>query len=132
MRVQADASGNYEGAVPLSMGTNVIEVIGYHGSSSQQQRQFLQVHYGGAQEELILNITEPHEASTVSNRVLTVTGVTARDAEVVVSGLIPALPDSSGQWAANVLLQPGMNTIEVMAHRGEETIQKVITVTYRP
>lgn len=132
LRVQADASGNYEGTVPLSAGINVIEVIGYHGSSSQQQRQFLQVNYGGSQEELILTITDPQEATTVSNRVLTITGVTASDAEVVVSGLILTLPEPSGQWSANVLLQPGVNTIGVAASRGEEMIEAVVTVTYEP
>ncbi len=132
VRVQADASGNYEGAVPLSAGINVIEVIGYHGSSSQQQRQFLQVNYAGSQEELTLTVTEPQDATTVGNRVLTIAGFTAPDAEVVVSGLIPALPDPSGQWSADVLLQPGRNAIEIVASRGEESIETVVTVTYQP
>ena len=131
-RVQADASGIFFGTVPLSAGINVIEVIGYHGSSSQQQRQFLQVNYAGFQEELTLTITEPDHATTVSNRVLTIMGATAPDAEVVVSGLIPALPDPNGQWVANVLLQPGENTIQVVASRGEESIETAVTVTYQP
>ena len=132
VRVQADAAGNYAGTVPLSTGINVIEVIGYHGSSSQQQRQFLQVHYAGSREELTLTITDPPDASTVSDRILTVSGFSAPDAEVVVSGLIPAPPDAVGRWAASLLLRPGLNTIRVVASQGDEAIEAVITVTYQP
>lgn len=132
VRIQADAAGNYAGSVPLYEGINVIEVIGYHGSSSGQQRRFLQVNYVGSQEELTLTITDPPDGSKVSARLLTVTGFTAPDAEVVVSGLIPALPDPDGLWVANLLLQPGENTIRVMASRGEEAIEEVVTVTYQP
>ena len=132
MRVQADASGQFAGPVPLSTGVNVIEVIGYHGSSSQQQRRFLQVNYAGSHEELILTILEPVDGATVGSRVLTVSGFTAPDAEVVVSDLIPALPGPVGEWEANLLLQPGLNTIRVVASRGAETIEQTITVTYQP
>ena len=132
VRVQADAAGNYAGTVPLYEGINVIEVIGYHGSSSQQQRQFLQVNYEGSQAGLTLTITDPPDGSTVTNRLLTVTGFVAPDAEVVVSGLIPASPDPTGQWVANLLLQPGVNAIRVVASRGEETTEAAITVTYQP
>ncbi len=132
VRVQADAAGNYAATVPLYEGINVIEVIGYHGSSSQQQRQFLQVNYEGSQAELTLTITDPTDGSTVGNRRLTVTGFTAPDAEVVVSGLIPALPDPTGQWVADLLLQPGVNAIRVVASRGEDAIEAAITVTYQP
>ncbi len=132
MRVQANAAGNYSATVPLSQGINVIEVIGYHGSSSQQARQFLQVNYAGAQASLTLTVTEPEDGSTVSNRVLTMSGFTAPDAEVVVSDLIPVLPDPTGQWAVNVLLQPGVNTIRVVASRGAEVTEAVITVIYQP
>ncbi len=132
VRVQADASGNYGATVPLSAGINVIEVIAYHGSSSRQQRQFLQVNYAGSQEELALTISDPPDGSTVSDRVLTVTGYTAPDAEVVVSGLIPAPPDPTGLWTASLLLQPGVNTIRVVASRGDEVTEAVIAVTYQP
>lgn len=132
VRIQADAAGNYAGTVPLSEGINVIEVIGYHGSSSRQQRQFLQVNYVGSQGQLTLTITDPPDGSKVGNRLLAVTGFTAPDAEVVVSGLIPALPDSAGLWVANLLLQPGVNAIRVVASRGDEVTEAVVTVTYQP
>ena len=132
IRVQADADGNYAGMVPLSEGINVIEVIGYHGSSSQQQRQFLQVNYEGSQGELTLTITDPPDGSTVSTRLLTIAGVTAPDAEVVINDLIPALPDPTGQWAANLLLRPGDNIIRVVASRGDEVTEAVVTVAYEP
>ena len=131
VRVQADGAGNYAATVPLATGINVIEVIGYHGSSSRQERQFLQVHYAGSQEELTLTVTDPEDASTVSDRVLTITGFTAPDAEVVISNLIPALPDPTGLWVANLLLQPGLNTIRVVASRGDEVTEAVFTVTYQ-
>ncbi len=118
--------------VPLSEGINVIEVIGYHGSSSQQQRQFLQVNYEGSQGELTLTITDPPDGSTVSTRLLTIAGVTAPDAEVVINDLIPALPDPTGHWAANLLLRPGDNIIRVAASRGDEVIEAVVTVAYEP
>ena len=132
VRVQADAAGHYAGPVPLSTGVNVIEVIGYHGSSSQQQRRFLQVNYAGSQEELILTVLEPRNRSTVGSRVLTVSGFTAPDAEVVVNDLIPALPDPNGEWKANLLLQPGLNIIRVVASRGAEMTEQTITVTFQP
>ena len=132
VRVQADAAGNFAGTVPLSEGINVIEVIGYHGSSSRQQRRFLQVDYAGFREELTLTVANPPDGSTVSNRVLTITGVTAPDAEVVINDLIPALPNPSGQWVANLLLQPGANAIRITASRADEATEAVITVTYQP
>ena len=132
VRVQADANGNYAGMVPLAEGINVIEVIGYHGSSSQQQRQFLQVNYEGSQGELTLTITDPPDGSTVSARLLTIAGVTAPDAEVVINDLIPALPDPTGRWAANLLLRPGDNIIRVVASRGDEATEAVVTVAYEP
>ena len=132
VRVQADAAGLYAGPVPLAAGLNVIEVIGYHGSSSQQQRQFLQVNYAGSQEDLTLTITDPPDGSDVSGRVLTVSGSTVPDAEVVVNDLIPALPDPVGEWEANLLLQPGVNTIRVVASRDDEVAEETITVTYQP
>ena len=132
VRVQADADGLYAGPVPLSTGVNVIEVIGYHGSSAQQQRQFLQVNYAGSQEELILTVLEPRNGTTVASRVLTVSGFTAPDAEVVVNDLIPAFPDPVGEWKANLLLRPGLNMIRVVASRGAEMAEQAITVTYQP
>ena len=132
LRIQADAAGQFAGPVPLSTGVNVIEVIGYHGSSSQQQRRFLQVNYAGFQEELILTVLEPVDGSTVVSRVLTVSGFTTPDAEVVVSDLIPALPDPTGEWEANLLLQPGLNIIRVVASRGAEMTEQTIMVTYQP
>ncbi len=131
-RVQADAAGNYAGPVPLSAGVNVIEVIGYHGSSSQQQRRFLQVNYAGSQAELTLAVTDPEGAITVSSRFLTIIGVTAPDAEVVVSDLILALPDPNGRWETNVLLQPGENTIRIVASRGEDVVETFVTATFQP
>ena len=131
VRFQADADGNYAGAVPLFEGINVIEVIGYHGSSSEQRR-FLQVNYAGSQGELTLAIMDPPDGSTVRNRLLTITGVTAPDAEVVINDLIPALPDPTGQWAANLLLRPDVNIIRVVASRGSEATEAVVTVTYEP
>ncbi len=130
-RVQADAAGKYSVPVPLGEGINVIEVIGYHGSSSRQERRFLQVNYAGSGAELSLTVTEPKDAATVRSRILTVTGLTVPDAEVIVSDLIPVLPDATGQWTANVLLQPGANAIRVVASRGDEILETVITVTYQ-
>lgn len=132
VRIQADADGNYAGMVPLSEGINVIEVIGYHGSSSQQQRQFLQVNYAGSHGKLTLTITDPPDGSAVGNRILTIAGVTVPDAEVVINDLIPALLDPTGQWAANLLLRPGDNIIRVVASRGNEATEAVVTVTYEP
>ena len=132
VRVQADAAGNYSGMVPLLEGINVIEVIGYHGSSSRQQRQFVQVIYAGSQAPLTLTITDPEDGSTVSGRVLTITGFTAPDAEVVISDLIPVTTDPTGRWEANLLLQPGDNSIGVVASRGAEVSEVTITVTYQP
>lgn len=131
-RVQADGAGNYAGAVPLSRGTNVIEVIGYHGSSSQQQRRFLQVSYAGFQADLTLTVTGPQDATTVSSRFLAITGVTAPGADVVINDLILVRPDPNGQWETDVLLQPGENTIRVVASRGDEAVETVVTVTYQP
>ena len=130
--VQADAAGNYSGRVPLLEGINVIEVIGYHGSSSRQQRQFVQVIYAGPQAPLTVTITDPEDGSTVSQRVLTITGFTAPNAEVIVSDLIPVTADPTGRWETNLLLQPGENSIRVVASRGAEAVEVTITVTYQP
>lgn len=132
IRVRADVAGSYAGTVPLSEGTNVIEVIGYHGTSSGQARRFLQVDYAGLYPPLDLSILEPTDGFVTTDRVLTISGSGAAGAEVVINDLVAALPDAAGRWSANVLLQPGANTIRVVASRGDEALEATITVTFQP
>ena len=132
IRVRADALGNYVGTVPLSEGVNVIEVIGYHGSSSGQARQFVLVEYAGLYPPLALTIEDPLDGFVSTERILTVNGFSGADAEVVINDLVPAVTGPSGYWAANLLLQPGDNTIRVVATRGDETLEATITVTFQP
>ena len=135
--VRADGNGNFSDQVPLAEGFNAIEIITYHGASEQKKRRSLAVIYDPepvAPEPvaLFLNISGPKDGATVSNRVLTVAGATAPDAEVVLNGIIPAAPDELGEWQASIVLRPGENEIRARAARGKESVADAITVTYDP
>ena len=132
LSVQADGSGDFSATVPLGEGINVVEIVSYHGASTQQERQFLQLTYAPAPSTLELTIAEPEDGTTVSNRVLTIVGNTAPDAQVVLNNIIPAHPDDNGRWEATIFLQRGENEIHVTASLGGETVQAAIVVSYDP
>lgn len=131
-RVQADSGGDFAATVPLSDGVNVIEVIGYHSASTEQARHFLQITYDPRPLPLEVIITEPERDATVTSQVLTVGGRSVPEARIVINDLIPARPDESGHWQAEIVLQPGANEIRATASRGEETVVATIIVTYAP
>ena len=130
--MRADATGQYVGTVPLSAGINVIEVIGYHGTSSGQAREFILVEYAGLYPPLALSIHDPPDGFVTTERILTINGFSGPDAELVINDLVPALPDPNGEWAAILLLQPGDNVIRIVATRGDEVSEATITVTFQP
>ena len=132
-QVQADGNGDFSAVAPLVVGTNVLEITGYHGDSGQQARQFLQLTYDPVPVTLHLDVTEPRDGATVANEVQTVVGTTLPDARVILNDIIPAKPpDENGRWEADIVLQPGSNEIQVTASRGEERLEATITVTYEP
>lgn len=132
LRVQADGNGDFSATVPLAEGINVVEIVSYHGASTQQERQFLQLSYAPTASTLELAIAEPEDGATVSNRVLTIVGHTAPDARVVLNNIIPAHPDDDGRWEATIFLQRGENEIHATASLGDESVQSGIVVTYDP
>ncbi|MCE2502369.1 MAG: hypothetical protein J4G13_16175, partial [Dehalococcoidia bacterium] len=132
LRVQADGSGDFSTQVPLAGGINVVEITSYHGASDQQARQFLQLHYTGTATPLELVIIEPEDGATIPNRVLTLVGKTAPDAQVVINDIIPAHPDEEGRWEATMFLQRGLNEIRVTATLESQTANATINIEYEP
>ncbi len=132
LRVQADGSGDFSTQVPLAGGINVVEITSYHGASDQQARQFLQLHYTGTATPLELVIIEPEDGATIRNRVLTLVGKTAPNAQVVINDIIPAHPDEEGRWEATMFLQRGLNEIRVTATLESQTANATINIEYEP
>ena len=136
--VRADGNGNFSDQVPLAEGFNAIEIITYHGASEQKKRRSLAVIYDPepvAPEPvaLFLNISEPKDGATVSNRVLTVAGATARPMlRLCSTASFRQRRTNWGEWQASIVLRPGENEISARAARGKESVADAITVTYDP
>lgn len=63
-----------------------------------------------------LTIHEPTDRLVTGSRVLSIRGTTAPEAELHINGRSLA-PDTAGRFATDVILLPGLNTIEVSARR---------------
>ena len=116
----------------MAEGFNVIEVISNNSASPDPKHQLLQLTYDSTPLTLFLDVFAPQDGTTVSSRVLTISGETLPGAQVVVNEIIPAVVDSSGQWHASIVLQPGANEITTRAAYERSTVDKTITVTYQP
>ena len=130
--VQAGGDGAFSAIVPLVEGANVIEIIGYHGASERQAREFRLVTYIPASAPLELTVVEPRNGAVVTEPVVKILGTTAPDARVALNDLIPARPDDLGRWEASILLQPDSNPVRIVATRGDERVELTLTITYRP
>lgn len=131
-RLPSDSNGAFTLAVPLSLGFNVIEIVSVHGSSNQEVRRSVPVEYDPTPLELTVNITEPADGAVVTGSVpvLEVSGKSLPGALVVLNGNAVAAVDDNGSWQTNILLQPGLNEIRVMASQDGDTVEDAITVTY--
>ena len=130
--LRADSEGNFIATIPLAEGFNVVEVISNNSASPDPKHQLLQLTYDSTPLMLFVNVTGPEDGAIVAERVLTVSGETLPGAQVVVNEIIPAAPDSSGQWQADIVLQPGENVIAVRAMREGTAEETTITVIYQP
>ena len=130
--LRADTEGHFIATIPLAEGFNVIEVISNNSASPDPKHQLLQLTYDSTPLTLFLDVFAPQDGTTVSSRVLTISGETLPGAQVVVNEIIPAVVDSSGQWHASIVLQPGANEITTRAAYERSTMDKTITVTYQP
>ena len=128
-RLPSDSNGAFTRAVPLSLGFNVIEIVSVHGSSNQEVRQSVPVEYDPTPLGLTVNITEPADGAVVTGPVLAVLGKSSPGALVVLNNVVAAV-DENGSWRTNILLQPGLNEIRVVASQDGDTVEDAITVTY--
>ncbi len=132
LRVRAGGDGDFSALVPLAEGNNALKIVSYHGASDQEEKRNLLLHYKETPLPLELVISEPEDGATVSNRVLTLVGTTAPDAQVVINDIIPAQPDEGGRWEGTMLLQEGLNEIRITATLESQTANVTINVTYEP
>ena len=130
--VRADANGDFAGLIPLGERVNVLEIVSSDSSSDQKVRLFLQVTYDPKPLALTVRISEPTNGANVHDAVITVSGTTLPDAQVVLNGIIPAPADGAGRWQADILLQVGRNEIVAVASNGDDEAETTVTVTYRP
>ena len=130
--LRADSEGNFIATIPLAEGFNIIEVISNNSASPEPKQQLLQLVYDSTPVEMFLNIINPADGATVSDQVLTISGGTLAGAQVVINEIIPAVPNASGRWEANIVLQPGANRITIRAMHQDDTVNETITVTYEP
>ncbi len=130
--LRADFEGHFVVTIPLAEGFNVIEVISNNSASPEPKHQLLQLTYDSTPLTLFLEIAQPDNGATVTNRVMTISGETLPGAQVVVNEIIPAPPDASGRWQADIVLRPGLNEISVLAIREGTSVETMITVTFQP
>ena len=79
-----------------------------------------------------LEITEPQDSSVVKTQIVRVRGTTSPDANVEVNEQ-PVIVDDSGIFSVMVALEPGPNSIEIVATDNNENEEfRLITVIYQP
>ncbi len=128
--LRADSTGRFIATIPLAEGFNVIEVISHNSASPEPRHQLLQLTYDSSPLTLFLVVTDPADGVSVTDRVVTISGETLPGAEVVVNEIIPAIPDSSGIWRADIRLQTGANEIRVRAFYEGNVVQTTVALNY--
>ena len=127
--VAAGGDGRFRLSVPLVPGVNVLDIFAI-SPDGRRTGKTLTVTYWPL-EPFFLTITQPDEQDrTVTSPTIRLWGRTASDATVTVNGI--AIPvDQLGIFATSITLQPGLNTITVIATNPMgDTLQKAIGVTY--
>ena len=130
--LRADGNGEFVATIPLVEGFNVVEVVSNNSATREPKQQLLQLTYDSTPLELFLTVSEPADGTVITEQVVEISGETLPAAQVVVHGVIPAITDSRGRWEANVVLQPGVNEITVIATLDGSTEERTVTVTYEP
>lgn len=81
---------------------------------------------------LVLEVQGPADGTTVRSNAVVVYGVTSPGAAVTINGEL-AIIDEAGQFQVEIALEPGLNTLNVLAVDGEgENESHVLTVTAQP
>ena len=82
--------------------------------------------------EFFLDVAEPLDGDVVSEATIAVIGRTRIDAVVSVNDELPE-PDENGRFEASIVLEEGINVIEIVASTADGTqLDIVITVFYLP
>lgn len=85
-----------------------------------------------ADQGFLLEVHGPADGTTVRSNAVVVYGVTSPDAVITINDEL-AIVDETGQFQAEVVLEPGLNTLNVFAVDGEgESKSHVLTVTAQP
>ena len=141
-------TANWSAQVTLSLGQNTITVVARDNSSNlnSTQQQITVIYTPNDTQGPNLTISSPSSGSTVTSSTITVSG-TASDSglgnngisSVTVNGASASGGSASGantaNWSAQVTLNPGPNTITVIAKDGSPNLnptQQQITITYTP
>jgi len=131
-RAVADAAGRFEKEVPLAPGINVIEVIASDGEGGQL-REFRSVIYQPpTPTPLFLLVTEPANLTIVADQPIRIAGRTRPGTLITVNG-VAVLVDGQGQFATLVQLEPGPNSIDVIARSTDgQSLSSTVSVIYTP
>ena len=132
IRTVADANGRFEQAVPLSPGINVIEVIASDGAGGQL-RKFRQITYAPpTPSSFFLLVIEPANLTIVAAQPIRVAGRTRPGILITVNGVAVAV-DELGQFETMVQLEPGPNSIDVIARTLDgQSLRSTISVRFTP
>jgi len=131
-RAVADANGRFEKAVSLTPGVNIIEVIASDGAGGQL-REFRQVTYEPpTPASFFLLVTQPANLTIVAGQPIRVAGRTRPGIRITVNGVAVAV-DELGQFQTMVQLEPGPNSIDVIARTLDgQTLNSTISVIFAP
>jgi large repetitive protein len=117
------ADGNHRITVPLSEGSNILEVVAY-GSRGATATLAVQVVRDTIKPTL--NVTTPLDQAVVSTAAVTVEGtVTDETAVTLTVAGMPVTPDAQGAFSAQVPLVNGANTLTVTATDAAGNVQTV-------
>ncbi len=128
-----DANGGFRAIVDLSPGINDIQVIARSENGDAIRRVLRVTSLELPPPPFLLVIHEPEDQSVVDQAGLLLRGRTAPDAIVSVRRVTVEV-DAFGDFSTIVRLEPGLNTIDVVATSadGQQESRVPLSVIYRP
>ena len=129
---QVDRDGIFQAEVPLSPGTNAIEVTATDSTGNVKEQVLTVTSLALPPLPFLLLITEPEDQSVVSDSTVRLSGRTGPEAVVSVNGVsVPV--DLLGIFSTTVTLEPGPNIIDVVATDTDgRVLSAVIAIIFRP
>ena len=127
-----DDTGAFQVQVTLNQGLNIVEVLST-SATGRQLREFLQITFvRPTPTPFTLTVSQPRDGTVVSNSLITVSGKTHPQANLIVNSVgVTVQPD--GSFNTTLRLNRGVNTVTILATLpGSQPKTETRRVIYNP